>query len=85
LKDLKEDISCLEILDYVNLDENTYILNVNDKLTKLHIFTKQTPRNIKLMCLVHICSFMVSKYRYSIYSKPVWKCNILWIIYDKNR
>jgi len=32
----------------LNLDENTYILSLNNKLTKPHIFLKQIPRNIKI-------------------------------------
>ncbi len=47
MKDLKKDISCLEIFNSLNLDKNTYILNLNNKLTKLHIFLKQIPINIK--------------------------------------
>ncbi len=42
LKDLKEneDISFFEFLNSLNLDENRYILNLESKLTKLHIQKK---------------------------------------------
>ncbi len=39
LKYLKEndDISCSEYINYLHLDESTYILSLRSKLTKLHI------------------------------------------------
>jgi len=36
-----EDISFFEFLNSLNLDENTYILNLRSKLTKSHFFLKK--------------------------------------------
>jgi hypothetical protein len=44
---LNDDISFSEYLNSLNLDENTYILSLRSKLTKPHIFLKQTLKNIK--------------------------------------
>jgi len=56
LKNLKrnQDISFSKFQNSLNFDENTYILSLKSKLTKSHIFKKQTSRNIKLMHLVHM-------------------------------
>jgi hypothetical protein len=42
LKDLfkNDDIPFSEYLNFLNLDESTYILSLRNKLTKLHIFLK---------------------------------------------
>jgi hypothetical protein len=48
-KNLKEndDISFPKIIKFLNINETTYILSLRSKLTKLHIFLKQTFKNIK--------------------------------------
>jgi hypothetical protein len=40
-----DDILFFEYLNYLNMNENTYILSLRSKLTKLHIFLKRTPKN----------------------------------------
>jgi hypothetical protein len=38
-----ENISFSEILNSLNVDENTYILSLSSKLRKVHMFLKPTP------------------------------------------
>jgi hypothetical protein len=49
-----------EYLNFLNLDENTYILSLRSKLTKLHKFLKGTTKNIKTnafnICVAHFLS-----------------------------
>jgi hypothetical protein len=88
LKELKENNDILKYLNYLNLDESTYILSLKSKLTKLHIFLKQTPKNVKINAFsIHVVHlwFINCKYKYSIYLGPICNCNILHIIYDKNK
>jgi hypothetical protein len=86
LKILKEDISCLEILDYLNLDKNTYMLSLNNKLTKLHIFLKQTPRNIKTNVFsTHDVHLFSSNIDIQFISNPYVGATYCKSLYDKNR
>jgi hypothetical protein len=68
------------------MGENTYISNLRSKLTKLHIFLKQNPKNIKTNAfhtnVVHL--WFASSQIFNLF-KPICSCNILHIIYDKNR
>jgi hypothetical protein len=53
-------MSIFEYLNFLNLDENTYILSLRSKLTKLHKFLKGITKNIKTnafnICVAHFWS-----------------------------
>jgi hypothetical protein len=62
-----------------------HTLNLKNKLTTLDIFKKRIPKNIKKMHLVHvllICGLQI--HIFNLF-KPICSCNILHIIYDKNK
>ncbi len=82
----KEVISFSKFLDYLNLNENTYISSLNNKLTKLHILKKQTPINIKTnvysICVVHLW-FANIIFNLSYLLRCIY--NILCVMYGKNK
>ncbi len=52
----------MKYLNSLNLDESTYILSLKSKLTKLHIFLKWTPKNIKTNAFnIHVAHLWFAK------------------------
>jgi len=74
-----------EFLNSLNMGENKYILNLKSKLKELHVFKKWIPLNIKTnafnICVTHL--WFVNTYIQFIFD--TCNCNILHMIYDKNR
>jgi len=79
-----EDISFSEILNSLNLDENTYIISLSSKLKKGHMFFKQTLRNKKTnalsTCVTHVWFVNID---IQFIFRPICNYNILQVIHDK--